>query len=165
MHRKGRRKVNKELRNSPEINRQRQKGVTLIETVVVCVLVAVVSSIVIPPINETMRLYQLTASANLVASELNAARALAISRNGIYRADVIVNGDTIQIIDPDNALNNPRIEQSLESGITFTSTVSSITFYPRGYADAGTLELQNEDAKTISIQVLGSGKIKIGDMG
>ena len=78
---------------------------------------------------------------------------------------MIVNGDTIQIIDPDNALNNPRIEQSLESGITFTSTVSSITFYPRGYADAGTLELQNEDAKTISIQVLVSGKIKIGDMG
>ena len=142
-----------------------QQGVTLIETIVICVLVAVVSSLTIPQINQTLRLYRLTASANLVASELNAARAMAISRNGIYRADVVANGSTIQIIDPDNSLNNPRVEQSLQSGISFTGTVSSITFYPRGHADAGSLELQNEDARTISVQVLVSGKIKVGDMG
>ena len=157
--------VKNALRSSLKMRIRHQQGVTLIETIVICVLVAVVSSFTIPQINQTLRLYRLTASANLVASELNAARAMAISRNGIYRADVVANGSTIQIIDPDNSLNNPRVEQSLQSGISFTGTVSSITFYPRGHADAGSLELQNEDARTISVQVLGSGKIKVGDMG
>ncbi len=127
---------------------------------------AVLAGVSVPQIQQTLSLYRLTASANLVATELNAGRTLAISRNWLYDMDCNTTNHTIQIVDPGDANNSPRSLKFLESGITFSSVPNTnfeITFYSGGYAKSGTLELENEDGDTISVVVGASGRIEIQD--
>ncbi len=143
-----------------------QSGYSFVEAMLVAVLVGIIGGIVVPNIKESMSLYRLTASANLVATELNAGRTLAISRSWLYEVDANDTNHTIQIVDPGDANNNPRTLKSLEPGITFSSVPNTnfeITFYAGGYARSGTLELENEDGDTISVLVGASGRIEIED--
>jgi len=130
------------------------------------VLIAVLAGVSVPQIQQSVSAYRLTASANLVATELNAGRMLAISRNWLYEMDCNTTNHTIQIVDPGDANNNPRTVKSLESGITFSSvpnTGSEIRFYAGGFAKSGTLVLQDEDGNTISVLVGASGRIEVQD--
>jgi len=143
------------------MTRRLQSGFTLLETAVVTVLVTVILSITIPKIEQFLDYYRLSASADLVASELNAGRALAISRNWIYDVNVDTGSSTIQIIDPNDPDNSPRTEKSLQSGNTFSSVPGNrIRFYSRGHARAGTIVLVNQSGYAISIVVSPSGRIK-----
>jgi len=143
------------------MTRRLQSGFTLLETAVVTVIVTVILSITIPKIEQFLDYYRLSASADLVASELNAGRALAISRNWIYDVNVDTGSSTIQIIDPNDPDNSPRTEKSLQSGNTFSSVPGTrIRFYSRGHARAGTIVLVNRSGYAISIVVSPSGWIK-----
>ena len=93
-----------------------QSGFTLLELAVVMVVATVILSITIPKIEQYLDLYRLSASADLVVSELSAGRAMAISRNWIYDVNVDTGSSTIQIIDPYDSDNSPRTEKSLQSG-------------------------------------------------
>ncbi len=70
------------------MTRRSQSGFTLLETAVVAVLATVILSITVPKFQQFLDYYRLTASADLVASELNAGRALAISRNWSYEVNL-----------------------------------------------------------------------------
>jgi Tfp pilus assembly protein FimT len=151
------------IRPNPRYSRMtnRSSGFTLLETAVVTVLATVILSITIPKIEQFLDYYRLSASAGLVASELNAGRALAISRNWIYDVNLNAGNSTIQIIDPNDPNNSPRTEKSLQSGNTFSSVpVTRIRFYSRGHARAGTIVLVNQSGYSISIVVSPSGRIK-----
>ena len=137
-----------------------QSGFTLIELAIVCVMIVILADLAIPQIQGSLSLYRLSSSANLVASELNAARALAVSRNWNY--EISTTDNTIQVVDPRYSNNNPRVAYSLEADISFFSA-DSIQFYSRGYADGGDIVVQNGTQK-ITVTVLASGKVKIGDM-
>ncbi|MDA2934827.1 GspH/FimT family protein [Acidobacteria bacterium AH-259-D05] len=146
------------------MSKRHQSGFSLIEVAIIAIVVAVIVGISVPQIQRSLSLYRLTGSANLVATELNAGRTLAVSRNWLYEIDCNTTNHTIQIIDPNDAANNPRTEKSLDSGITFNSIPSSgseIRFYSRGHARSGTIVLQNEDGNTISVVVTASGMIEI----
>ena len=137
-----------------------QSGFTLLELAVVMVVATVILSITIPKIEQYLDFYRLSASADLVASELSAGRAMAISRNWIYDVNVDTGSSTIQIIDPYDPDNSPRTEKSLQSGSTFSSVlVNRIRFYSRGHARAGTIVLVNQSGYVISIVVSPSGRI------
>jgi len=137
-----------------------QSGFTLLELAVVMVVATVILSITIPKIEQYLDLYRLSASADLVVSELSAGRAMAISRNWIYDVNVDTGSSTIQIIDPYDPDNSPRTEKSLQSGSTFSSVpVNRIRFYSRGHARAGTIVLVNQSGYAISIVVSPSGRI------
>ncbi len=143
------------------MTRRLQSGFTLLETAVVTVLATIFLSITVPKIEQILDYYSLSASADLVASELNAGRALAISRNWIYDVNLDTGDSTIQIIDANDPNNSPRTEKSLQSGNTFSSVpVSRIRFYSRGHARAGTIVLVNQSGYSISIVVSPSGRIK-----
>ena len=141
-----------------------QSGFSLMEAMLVGFLIALIGGLAVPNIQESLNLYRLTASANLVATELNAARALAISRSWLYEVDANDTNHTIQIVDPGDANNNPRTAKSLLSAITFSSVPNTeIRFFAGGYARGGTLVLENEEGDTISVLVGASGKIEVQD--
>ncbi len=143
------------------MTRHLQSGFTLLEMAVVTILATLILSITVPKIGQFLDYYRLIASADLVASELNAGRALAISRNWIYDVNVDTGSSTIQITDPNDPDNSPRTEKSLQSGSTFSSVpVNRIRFYSRGHARAGTIVLVNRSGYSISIVVSPSGRIK-----
>ncbi len=143
------------------MTRRSQSGFTLLETAVVAVLATVILSITVPKFQQFLDYYRLTASADLVASELNAGRALAISRNWSYDVNLDTGDGTIQIVDPADPNNSPRTERSLEPGNSFSSVPANpIRFYSRGHARGGTIVLENQSGYSISIVVSPSGRIK-----
>ena len=142
--------------------RKSQSGFTILEIAVVCVFAIIMLTIAVPKFQLFLDYYSLSSSANLVASELSAGRALAVSRNWIYDVNLDTSRSTIQIIDPNDPNNSPRTEKGLESGDSFSSVPASpIRFYSRGHARGGTIVLVNESGYTISIIVSTSGKIEM----
>ena len=143
------------------MTRNSQSGFTILETVVVFVFASIIFTIAVPKLQIYLDYYRLTSSANLVASELSAGRALAVSRNWIYDVDLDTGNSTIQIIDPNDTDNSPRTEKGLEAGDTFSAVPANpIRFYSRGHARGGTIVLTNPSGYTISIIVSPSGKIE-----
>lgn len=143
------------------MTRNSQSGFTILEVAVVCVFATIILSISLPKFQQFLDYYSLTSSANLVASELNAGRALAVSRNWVYDVSLDTGNNTIQIIDPNDPDNSPRTEKGLESGDSFSTVPANpIRFYSRGHARGGTIVLRNQSGHTISIIVSPSGKIQ-----
>ncbi len=143
------------------MTRNSQSGFTILEAAVVCVFATIILSIALPKFQQFLDYYSLTSSANLVASELNAGRALAVSRNWVYDVSLDTGNNTIQIIDPNDPDNSPRTEKGLESGDSFSTVPANpIRFYSRGHARGGTIVLRNQSGHTISIIVSPSGKIQ-----
>ena len=142
---------------------QSNGGFTLLELMLVAGIVVVVTAFGVPRLRESLAAYRLSASANLVAGELNAARTTAVSRASVHRVTLIDN-NTIQITDDNDPDNAPRTAKDLESQITFTDQTLAnppIIFYGRGLADSGEIVLQNEFGQTVSITVTAGGKVTI----
>jgi len=134
--------------------RNSECGFSIIEIVFVVALIAILGSVTIIQLQPSIDRYRLVSSANMVASEMNAGRALAISRNWAYEAQFDTNANTIQVVDPSHSSNTPRMAKSLEPGITFLAVPSpSIRFFARGHALPGTILLQNDAGETASVIV------------
>ncbi len=131
-----------------------ESGFSIIEIVCVVAMIAMLGGAAIMQLQPTIDNYRLVSSANMVASEMNAGRALAISRNWAYEAQFDTNANTIQVVDPSHSSNHPRMAKSLEPGISFSFVPSpSIRFYARGHALTGTLLLQNDAGDTATVIV------------
>ncbi len=134
--------------------RNSEFGFSIIEIVFVVAMIAILGSVTIVQLQPSIEKYRLVSSANMIASEMNAGRALAISRNWAYEAQFDTVANTIQVVDPSHATNTPRVEKSLEPGISFSFVPSpSIRFYARGHALTGTILLQNDAGETASVIV------------
>ncbi len=145
--------------------RRSDLGFSLVELAMVLALVAIVAGFSIPQVQGYLANYRLSSSANAVAAELSAGRALAISRSWNYEVSVDNINHTVQIIDPDDSSNNPRNLTSLETGISISAAPSpsnQIRFYSRGQARGGTITLRNANGNTISVTVTLSGKVQVG---
>ncbi len=140
-----------------------QLGFSIVELMFVGGLIAILGAMAVPQIQQSLTSYRLTASANLVSAELNAGRALAVSRCWRYEVELDTGNNTIQIIDPNDAGNSPRTVKFLESGILLLSVPTDrIRFYSRGQARGGTVVLQDQNGDTISVVVNASGMVEIG---
>ena len=129
-------------------------GFSIIEIVFVVAMIAILGSVTIIQLQPSIDKYRLVSSANMIASEMNAGRALAISRNWAYEAQFDTNANTIQLVDPSHSTNTPRLAKNLEPGITFSAVPSpSIRFYARGHALTGIVQLQNDAGETASVIV------------
>ena len=134
--------------------RNSASGFSIIEIVFVVAMIAILGSVTIIQLQPSIDKYRLVSSANMIASEMNAGRALAISRNWAYEAQFDTNANTIQLVDPSHSTNTPRIAKNLEPGITFSAVPSpSIRFYARGHALTGIVRLQNDAGETASVIV------------
>ncbi len=134
--------------------RNSASGFSIIEIVFVVAMIAILGSVTIIQLQPSIEKYRLVSSANMIASEMNAGRALAISRNWAYEAQFDTNANTIQLVDPSHSSNTPRIAKNLEPGITFSAVPSpSIRFFARGHALTGIVQLQNDAGETASVIV------------
>ncbi len=144
----------KDMRTGHSRFRSSESGFSIIEIVCVVAMIAMLSGAVIMQLQPSIDKYRLVSSANMIASEMNAGRALAISRNWAYEAQFDTGANTIQVVDPSHSSNHPRMAKSLDPGITFSVVPSpSIRFYARGHALTGTIQLQNDAGETASIIV------------
>jgi len=150
-------------KHSP-VRKQQPSGFTLVEAALCCLVLAILVGLAVPQLERSLSLFRLEAAADLVATELAAGRMLAVSRNWLYEMDCNTTNNTIQVIDPNNSNNHPRLAQFLNSDTTFNSVPGSgseIQFYARGHARGGTIVVENGEVDTRSIVVSPSGKIKI----
>ncbi len=147
-------------KKGPEQRRFRngESGFSIVEIVLTVAIAAILGGVTVTQLKPSLEKYRLVSSANMVASEMNAGRALAISRNWAYEAQFDTNANTIQVVDPSNSSNHPRMVKSLDPGITFSAVPSpSIRFYARGHALTGIVQLQNDAGETASIIVTHHG--------
>lgn len=139
--------------------RSARAGFSVVELVIVLGVLVVIAAFAVPSIQGSMTEYRLTASANLVAQELDAARVLAISRGAIY--EVQFTERAVSVIDTED-LTKARATKVLEEGVRVAvQPTAKIRFFPRGYARGGNLILQNEGGSLVRINVLASGKIEV----
>ena len=146
------------------MKQQHPTGFTLIEAALCCLVLAILVGLSVPQLERALSLYRLEASANLVATELAAGRALAVSRNWLYEIDCNTTNNTIQVIDPNDSNNHPRLAQSLDKTTSFDVVPaggSEIQFFARGHARGGTIVVENEEGGSRTIVVSPSGKIEI----
>jgi Tfp pilus assembly protein FimT len=138
-------------------------GYSIVELMFIGMIMAILGNMAVTQIQQSLTNYRLVASARVVAAELNAARALAVSRNWIYEVEFETTDNTIQIVDADDSNNNPRTAKFLETGIIIHSTPSDpIRFYSGGHARGGTVVLRDPDGVSASVVVSASGKVEIG---
>lgn len=142
------------------MSRSSQSGFTLIESMVVAIMVAVIGSMVIPQIQEVLSSYRLAASANLVADELNAGWVLAVSTGSVHVVTIDGSDETIQITDPNDSANIPRTEKPLQEGSSFSSW-DPIRFYSRGLVDGGDIVIEDNFGETRTITITAGGEITI----
>lgn len=143
-----------------------EKGLTYIELLLVVVIGALLVTLATPSVQQTMRHYRLSASANLLASELETARLLAISRGAVYSLAVDAGTGSLQVVDPDDPENPPRVVRTLDPGIRFSEVPDQpVLFFSRGGARGGTFQLENERGRTVVIEVRASGLINVREEG
>ncbi len=145
------------------MKRLSDRGFSLFELMLLMMVMALILSMGIPQLRYSVAAYRLVSCANMVAGELSAGRTMAISRSTVHEVTLDTINHTIQITDPDDADNAPRIMKFLDSGITFALVPDpTISFFGRGLARGGTIVLENEFGDPTSITVTAGGKVTIG---
>jgi type II secretory pathway pseudopilin PulG len=132
------------------------------ELLALLAIVGVLAVIAIPSFSDAMDDYRLASSANLIASELQTARMLAVSRGAVFDIELNTGDRTVQVVDPEDPENPPRAAKELEKGVNLIAAPDPpVRFFPRGHARGGWITLQNEDGEVVSVQVQTSGKVTI----
>jgi Tfp pilus assembly protein FimT len=157
----------------------RESGVSLIESVIAFLVIAIVLAFALPALSRSIKAYNLRSAANHMAQKITAVRSLAMSKNknvtfsfnnssGLYGFDFTgTDGDGVpDTTDPEDPVTsyNP---QSLPSEITATfpgSQPIKVTFNSRGELPIGGSEasivLTSYD-KTVTVKVNLRGKVSV----
>jgi Tfp pilus assembly protein FimT len=160
-------------------NRRGETGVSLVESVIVFLVIALMLAFALPALSRSIRAYNLRSAANHMAERIAAVRALAMNKNknvtfsfnnssALYGFDFTgVEGDGVpDVTDPDDSLVS-HYPESLPSGITATfpgSVPIKVTFNSRGEMPIGSTEqtilLQGYD-RSITVRVNLRGKVSV----
>jgi prepilin-type N-terminal cleavage/methylation domain-containing protein len=140
------------------------RGFSLVELLIVILLAGVILAIAVPEIRRSLASSRLRTSAVQLATELNYARTISVSRNSIYRVQFNNTNRTFQIVDLEDPENPPRIGKRLERGIAFSSVPADpVQFFPRGHARSGRVELSDAFGQRIAVVVQPSGMVEVAD--
>lgn len=159
--------------------RREEAGVSLIESVVAFLVIAIVLAFALPALSRSIKAYNLRATANSMAQTIAAVRGLAMSKNknvtfsfnnssGLYGFDFTgVDGDGVpDAVDPDEP-SASHYPESLPAGITATFPESQpikVTFNSRGELPIGSTEqaiVLQTDGRTVTVRVNLRGKISV----
>jgi prepilin-type N-terminal cleavage/methylation domain-containing protein len=142
-----------------------QKGVTLIELIIVFVIIAIGAVLTVPSINAWVPNYRLKSATRDIVSALRTAQMKAVANNLTYRVSFTQpNSFVIQYQTTSGSWVDDCETQTLPSGIQFNTTFgNTINFLPNSTSTGGNIILTNPKGSTKTIQILGStGRIKIG---
>jgi general secretion pathway protein H len=142
-----------------------QKGITLMELLVVFVIIAIGAALMAPNISGWLPNYQLRSATRDVASVMRVAQIKAVSMNTPFR----ISFDTLN----DNYLVEYWTSgswvadggtQTLPSGVKFNTTFAGniTTFSPNSTATDGNVTLNNTKGSTKTVRLLGlTGRIRV----
>jgi type IV fimbrial biogenesis protein FimT len=145
--------------------RDRQRGVTLVEVVVVLLVIGILISVTVPSVSGALEAYRATgATADLYAAvHLTKARARS---NGVTHALVLEpDGQAFRIVaDPDGEARTVEGPHRLVDGAVATNNIT-IQFSPKGFAvPAGTITIRSGgETRRIVVNLLGRARIDTGE--
>jgi type II secretory pathway pseudopilin PulG len=162
-------------------SKNKQLGFSMVETVVVCLIIATVIAFALPNINNSIKAYRLKNTADHMAERASAVRALAMAKNknvtfslnnstNQYGFD-FNNDGTPDTIDPDEqAAGVPLTSyffETLPTGVTASYPSNApikVTFNSRGELPIGATEqliTLTSSGKTIKVRINLRGKISV----
>jgi prepilin-type N-terminal cleavage/methylation domain-containing protein len=130
-------------------------GFTVIELITALAIIAVLTASASPAWNNFIASYNLSSSARVVHSELQALRIRAAAENVGFRLAYAAGGATIEI-ERDGAI---VARKPLPSGILITQS-GSIAFSPRGTASANRVRLSNGERSCRQVIVSATGRVR-----
>ena len=141
-----------------------QKGVTLIELVVVFVIIAIGAALTTPNIGGWMTNYRLRSATRDIVSTMRVAQLKAISHNLRYQIsfDVANRNYILQYQNTAGTWIDEGALQTLPTGVQFNTTFgNTASFFPNATSTNGNITLNNTKGTTKRIQILGTtGRIK-----
>lgn len=141
-----------------------QKGVTIIELVVVFVIIAIGAVLTVPSINAWIPNYRLRSATRDIVSVMRIAQMKAVANNLQYRLSFIPpDSYVIQYQTTGGTWIDDGEMKKLPSGIQLNTTFgNNISFLPNSTSTGGSIVLKNPKGSTKTIQILAStGRIKI----
>ena len=138
----------------PRFNRSRQ-GFSLIELMVLVAIIGVIAGIAAPPIFRYVNSNRLQTNADMMASDLQYARTLSVSRSVILQVSSTPAG--YRVTDPSSG--DIIRERTFEHGLGLALTQSS-NFYPWGMADATVFNISNS-AGAMAVNLLPTGLVEV----
>ncbi len=141
-----------------------QKGVTLIELVVVFAIIAIGAALTTPNIGGWMTNYRLRSATRDIISTMRVAQLKAISHNLRYQVsfDIANKNYILQYQNTAGTWINEGAIQTLPTGVQFNTTFgNTASFFPNATSTNGNVTLNNTKGTTKTIQLLGTtGRIK-----
>ncbi len=139
------------------MEKQRSRGLTLIELIITLGILATLLAIAAPSIDLFSSSYKLRGAAREVATDLQFARLLAVKENKDFRVDI--SPQSYQVVRvSDGSVAKSRNLNSDYPDITLTNI--SIPFDSRGNSSANTVTVANpRGAKNVT--VVSTGRVKI----
>jgi len=142
-----------------------QKGITLLELIVVMVIISIGALLIAPNIGAWLPNYRLRSATRDVVSIMRVAQIKAVSNNTSYRVFFDTANDSY-ILQYLNTLGAPVPEggtQTLPTGVKFNTTFAGniTTFLPNSTATDGSITLNNNKGSIKTVRLLGlTGRIK-----
>lgn len=141
-----------------------ERGTTLLEALIVCSLVALITAIAVPTSRSLRAPFAVRSATRQVEADLQTARMRAITRSARYRL-AFNNAGTGYLVQRETSTNTFATEgglQRLPSGVTLNGVTGTALFDTRGMTAAGasiSLRADGAHTKTVTLNVLGQTTI------
>jgi prepilin-type N-terminal cleavage/methylation domain-containing protein len=140
-----------------------QRGVTLIELIIVLIIIAIGATLTAPNIGGWLPNYRLRSATRDMVSTMRVAQMKAISNNLRYQISFTANNSyVLQYQNTGGGWIDDGARQTMPTGVQFNTTFGNIAnFFPDSTSSNGNVVLNNTKGKTKTIQLLGAtGRIK-----